>query len=88
MAKQLLFFSSFFPQFISAPSYDSHWSANQQYLLLASTFALVFALGVASTAVFSRRLRAVLQRPKRLLAVNRLMGRLLVGMGAWTAAVR
>jgi len=80
--------SSFFPQFISAPSDEVHWSANQQYLLLAATFALVFALGVASTAVFSHRLRAVLQRPKRLRAVNRLMGSLLVGMGALMAAVR
>ncbi|CAB3646197.1 Homoserine/homoserine lactone efflux protein [Paraburkholderia sediminicola] len=86
--KTLLFFPSFFPQFISAPSDEVHWSANQQYLLLAATFALVFALGVASTAVFSHRLRTVLQRPKRLRAVNRLMGSLLVGMGALMAAVR
>jgi threonine/homoserine/homoserine lactone efflux protein len=86
--KTLLFFPSFFPQFISTPSNEAHWSANQQYLLLAATFALVFALGVASTAVFSHRLRSVLQRPKRLRAVNRLMGSLLVGMGAVMAAVR
>lgn len=52
------------------------------------TFALVFALGVASTAVFSHRLRTVLQRPKRLRVVNRLMGSLLVGMGGLMAAVR
>jgi threonine/homoserine/homoserine lactone efflux protein len=54
----------------------------------AVTFALVFGLGVASTAVFSHRLRTVLQRPKRLRVVNRLMGSLLVGMGALMAAVR
>jgi homoserine/homoserine lactone efflux protein len=86
--KTLLFFPSFFPQFISAPSNEAHWSANQQYLLLAATFACVFALGVASTAIFSHRLRTVLQRPKRLRAVNRLMGSVLVGMGALMAAVR
>jgi threonine/homoserine/homoserine lactone efflux protein len=86
--KTLLFFSSFFPQFISAPSNEAHWSANQQYLLLAATFACVFALGVASTAIFSHRLRTVLQRPKRLRAVNRLMGSVLVSMGALMAAVR
>ena len=86
--KTLLFFPSFFPQFISTPSNDAHWSANQQYLLLAATFALVFALGVASTAIFSHRLRTVLQRPKGLRVVNRLMGSLLVGMGALMAAVR
>jgi threonine/homoserine/homoserine lactone efflux protein len=33
-------------------------------------------------------LRTVLQRPKRLRAVNRLMGSVLVGMGALMAAVR
>ncbi|OLL28036.1 lysine transporter LysE [Burkholderia sp. SRS-W-2-2016] len=86
--KTLLFFPSFFPQFISTSMDDAHWSANQQYLLLASTFAVVFALGVASTAIFSHRLRTVLQRPARLRAVNRLMGTLLVGMGALMAAVR
>ncbi|MGF6571894.1 Threonine/homoserine/homoserine lactone efflux protein [Paraburkholderia fungorum] len=86
--KTLLFFPSFFPQFISTPSGDGRWSANQQYLLLAATFAVVFALGVASTAIFSHRLRTVLQRPTRMRAVNRLMGTLLVGMGAVMAAVR
>jgi threonine/homoserine/homoserine lactone efflux protein len=49
---------------------------------------LVFALGGACTAIFSHRLRTVLQRPKRLRVVNRLMGGLLVGMGALMAAVR
>jgi threonine/homoserine/homoserine lactone efflux protein len=56
--------------------------------LLAATFACVFALSVASTAIFSHRLRTVLQRPKRLRAVNRLMGSVLVSMGALMAAVR
>lgn len=83
--KTLLFFPSFFPQFMSA---DAAWSANRQYLLLAATFALVFAGGVASMALFSHRLRHVLQRPKRLRAVNRLMGGLLVGMGAMMARLR
>jgi threonine/homoserine/homoserine lactone efflux protein len=86
--KTLLFFPSFFPQFISTSSNEAGWSANQQYLLLAATFAPVFALGVASTAIFSHRLRTVLQRPKRLRFVNRMMGSLLVGMGALMAAVR
>ncbi|MEM5294318.1 LysE family translocator [Burkholderia sp. JPY481] len=86
--KTLLFFPSFFPQFISTSSNEVDWSANHQYLLLASTFALMFALGVASTAIFSHRLRTVLQRPSRLRVVNRLMGSLLVGMGALMAAVR
>lgn len=83
--KTLLFFPSFFPQFMSA---DAVWSANRQYLLLAATFALVFAGGVASMALFSHRLRHVLQRPKWLRAVNRLMGGLLVGMGAMMAGLR
>jgi threonine/homoserine/homoserine lactone efflux protein len=86
--KTLLFFPSFFPQFISTSSNEAHWSANQQYMLLAATFAVVFALGVASTAIFSHRLRTVLQRPKRLRVMNRMMGSLLVGMGALMAAVR
>jgi threonine/homoserine/homoserine lactone efflux protein len=86
--KTLLFFPSFFPQFISTSSNEAHWSANQQYLLLAATFAVVFALGVASTAIFSHRLRTVLQRPKRLRVMNRMMGSLLAGMGALMAAVR
>jgi len=83
--KTLLFFPSFFPQFISA---EAPWSANRQYLLLAATFALLFAGGVASMALFSHRLRHVLQRPRRLRAVNRLMGSLLVGMGAMMAGLR
>ncbi|MBN3813026.1 LysE family translocator [Paraburkholderia sp. Ac-20347] len=83
--KTLLFFPSFFPQFISA---DAAWSANRQYLVLAATFALLFAGGVASMALFSHRLRNVLQRPRRLRAVNRLMGGLLVGMGAMMAGLR
>ncbi|CAG9199622.1 Homoserine/homoserine lactone efflux protein [Paraburkholderia tropica] len=83
--KTLLFFPSFFPQFISA---DAAWSANRQYLVLAATFALLFAGGVASMALFSHRLRHVLQRPRRLRAVNRLMGGLLVGMGAAMAGLR
>jgi homoserine/homoserine lactone efflux protein len=86
--KTLLFFPSFFPQFISTSSNEAHWSANHQYLLLASTFALIFALGVASTAIFSHRLHTVLQRPTRLRVVNRLMGSSLVGMGTLMAAVR
>jgi homoserine/homoserine lactone efflux protein len=86
--KTLLFFPSFFPQFITTPSNGAHWSANQQYLLLATTFAVVFAVGVASTAIFSHRLRGVLQRPARMRVVNRLMGTLLAGMGAVMAAVR
>ncbi|MGU3779296.1 LysE family translocator [Burkholderia metallica] len=77
--KTLLFFPSFFPQFIS-PSAD--WSLNQQYLLLAATFAVLFALGVASMALFSHRLSRALQRPARMRAMNRVTGGLLVGMGA------
>lgn len=83
--KTLLFFPSFFPQFMSA---DAGWSANRQYLLLAATFAFLFAGGVASMALFSHRLRHVLQRPRRMRAVNRLMGSLLVGMGAMMAGLR
>ncbi|MBN3827112.1 LysE family translocator [Burkholderia sp. Ac-20384] len=77
--KTLLFFPSFFPQFIS-PSGD--WSLNQQYLLLAATFAVLFAGGVASMALFSHRLSRALQRPARMRAMNRVTGGLLVGMGA------
>ncbi|MBR8506950.1 LysE family translocator [Burkholderia cenocepacia] len=77
--KTLLFFPSFFPQFIS-PTAD--WSLNLQYLLLAATFALLFAGGVASMALFSHRLSRALQRPARMRAMNRVTGGLLVGMGA------
>ncbi|WP_423394547.1 LysE family translocator [Burkholderia sp. LMG 21824] len=77
--KTLLFFPSFFPQFLS-PSAD--WSLNQQYLLLAATFAVLFAGGVASMALFSHRLSRALQRPARMRAMNRVTGGLLVGMGA------
>ncbi|RQH05325.1 LysE family translocator [Paraburkholderia dinghuensis] len=83
--KTLLFFPSFFPQFMST---GAQWSANRQYLVLAATFVVLFALGVASMALFSHRLRHVLQRPKRARAVNRLMGSLLVGMGAMMAGLR
>jgi homoserine/homoserine lactone efflux protein len=83
--KTLLFFPSFFPQFINV---ESSWSPNQQYLVLAASFALVFAVGVASMAMFSHRLREVLLRPVRMRAVNRVMGGLLVGMGALMATVR
>lgn len=83
--KTLLFFPSFFPQFMSA---DASWSANRQYLVLAVSFAVLFAGGVASMALFSHRLRHVLRRPKRARAVNRLMGSLLVGMGAMMAGLR
>ncbi|WP_407972332.1 LysE family translocator [Burkholderia pyrrocinia] len=77
--KTLLFFPSFFPQFIS-PNAD--WSLNLQYLLLSATFALLFAGGVASMALFSHRLSRALQRPARMRAMNRVTGGLLVGMGA------
>ncbi|MGS0891109.1 LysE family translocator [Burkholderia stagnalis] len=77
--KTLLFFPSFFPQFI-AP--NAEWSLNQQYLLLAATFAVLFAGGVASMALFSHRLSRTLQRPARMRAMNRVTGGLLVGMGA------
>ncbi|WP_322082450.1 LysE family translocator [Burkholderia sp. BCC1972] len=77
--KTLLFFPSFFPQFISP---DSDWSLNLQFLLLATTFALLFAGGVASMALFSHRLSRALQRPARMRAMNRVTGGLLVGMGA------
>ncbi|WP_186098950.1 LysE family translocator [Burkholderia gladioli] len=80
--KTLLFFPSFFPQFISS---EASWSVNQQYLVLAATFALLFALGVASMALFSQRLSRLLQRPSRVRALNRLMGGLLAGMGAMMA---
>lgn len=77
--KTLLFFPSFFPQFI-VPSAD--WSLNAQFLLLATSFALLFAGGVASMALFSHRLSRALQRPARMRAMNRVTGGLLVGMGA------
>ncbi|KAB0642306.1 LysE family translocator [Burkholderia latens] len=77
--KTLLFFPSFFPQFIIA---DADWSLNAQFLLLAATFAVLFAGGVASMALFSHRLSRVLQRPARMRAMNRVTGGLLVGMGA------
>ncbi|MDS0860429.1 LysE family translocator [Burkholderia pseudomultivorans] len=77
--KTLLFFPSFFPQFISP---HAEWSLNQQYLLLATSFALLFAGGVASMALFSHRLSRSLQRPTRMRAMNRVTGGLLVGMGA------
>ncbi|WP_175717113.1 LysE family translocator [Burkholderia anthina] len=77
--KTLLFFPSFFPQFI-VPNAD--WSLNAQFLLLAATFAVLFAGGVASMALFSHRLSRALQRPARMRAMNRVTGGLLVGMGA------
>ncbi|KVG66996.1 LysE family translocator [Burkholderia pseudomultivorans] len=77
--KTLLFFPSFFPQFIIP---HAEWSLNQQYLLLATSFALLFAGGVASMALFSHRLSRSLQRPARMRAMNRVTGGLLVGMGA------
>lgn len=77
--KTLLFFPSFFPQFIS-PTAD--WSLNLQFLLLATTFAVLFAGGVASMALFSHRLSRALQRPARMRAMNLVTGGLLVGMGA------
>ncbi|WP_321820368.1 MULTISPECIES: LysE family translocator [unclassified Burkholderia] len=77
--KTLLFFPSFFPQFI-VPNPD--WSLNAQFLLLAASFALLFAGGVASMALFSHRLSRALQRPARMRAMNRVTGGLLVGMGA------
>jgi len=83
--KTLLFFPSFFPQFMSA---DAPWSANRQYLMLSATFAVLFALGVASMALFSHRLRHLLQRPRHARAVNRVMGSLLVGMAAMMAGLR
>ncbi|MGF6812244.1 hypothetical protein OKW30_007436 [Paraburkholderia sp. Clong3] len=73
---------------ISTSSNEAPWSANHQHFLLGSTFALIFALGVASAAIFPHRLRTVLQRPTRLRIANRLMGSLLVGMGTLMAAVR
>lgn len=80
--KTLLFFPSFFPQFLSA---NAEWSVNLQYLLLAATFALLFAGGIASMALFSHRLSRTLQRPARMRAMNRVTGGLLVGMGALMA---
>ncbi|KVH38766.1 LysE family translocator [Burkholderia cepacia] len=77
--KTLLFFPSFFPQFIVA---GTDWSLNQQFLLLSATFAVLFAGGVASMALFSHRLSRALQRPARMRAMNRVTGGLLVGMGA------
>ncbi|WP_192389167.1 LysE family translocator [Burkholderia cepacia] len=77
--KTLLFFPSFFPQFIVP---DADWSLNQQFLLLSATFAVLFAGGVASMALFSHRLSRALQRPARMRAMNRVTGGLLVGMGA------
>ena len=77
--KTLLFFPSFFPQFI-VPSAD--WSLNAQFLLLATSFALLFAGGIASMALFSHRLSHALRRPARMRAMNRVTGGLLVGMGA------
>jgi threonine/homoserine/homoserine lactone efflux protein len=83
--KSLLVFPSFFPQFIRA---DAPWSHSEQYLVLAATFTLVFAVGVSSVALFSHRLRTALQRPVRWRAFNRVSSALLVGMGALMAAVR
>ncbi|KVQ50765.1 lysine transporter LysE [Burkholderia cepacia] len=77
--KTLLFFPSFFPQLIVP---DADWSLNQQFLLLSATFAVLFAGGVASMALFSHRLSRALQRPARMRAMNRVTGGLLVGMGA------
>ncbi|WP_414447307.1 LysE family translocator [Burkholderia sp. 22PA0099] len=80
--KTLLFFPSFFPQFIST---DARWSVNAQYLALAASFVVLFVAGVASMALFSQRLSHWLRRPTRVRALNRLMGGLLAGMGAMMA---
>lgn len=80
--KTLLFFPSFFPQFIGT---DARWSVNEQYLALAASFVVLFVAGVASMALFSQRLSHWLRRPTRVRALNRLMGGLLAGMGAMMA---
>ncbi|MEK6420313.1 MAG: LysE family translocator [Burkholderia gladioli] len=80
--KTLLFFPSFFPQFIST---EARWSVNEQYLVLAASFVVLFVAGVASMALFSQRLSHWLRRPTRVRALNRLMGGLLAGMGAMMA---
>lgn len=83
--KTLLFFPSFFPQFMQA---DAAWRSNAQFGLLAASFALLFALGVAANALFSARLRAVLHHPLRLRWLNRVFGGALVAMGAALAGAR
>jgi hypothetical protein len=74
-----LFFPSFFPQFL-VPNAD--WSLNGQFLLLATTFALLFVGGMASMALLSHRLSRALQRPARMHAMNRVTG------GCWSGWAR
>ncbi|WP_460528967.1 LysE family translocator [Chitinimonas naiadis] len=83
--KTLLFFPSFFPQFIRT---DASWSGSWQYLLLAGSFLLLFFTGVALNALFSEQFRALLHRPRRWRLFNRLMASLLLGMGAMLAVLR
>lgn len=77
--KSLLFFPAFFPQFIQA---DAAWSQQTQFVLLAWSFALVFIAGVIFNALCSHKLRGWLGNPLRVRWSNRVLGSLLIAMGA------
>jgi homoserine/homoserine lactone efflux protein len=77
--KTLIFFPSFFPQFIRT---GSSWDENQQYFVLASSFLLVFVLGVISMAIFSDCLLTVFGSKVNMKTTSRLIGSLLILMGA------
>jgi threonine/homoserine/homoserine lactone efflux protein len=83
--KTLLFFPSFFPQFMRA---DAPWSPLTQFAVLAASFALLFVGGIITNALCSHPLRGWLHHPPRVRGMNRVLGSLLIVMGALMAAAR
>ncbi|MBV1776704.1 LysE family translocator [Burkholderiaceae bacterium DAT-1] len=81
--KTLLFFPSFFPQFLNA---NAAWSIHVQFTVLAATFTALFVIGVGATAMFSHQFRSHLADVKKARGVNRVLGGMLVMMGVMLAA--
>lgn len=80
--KALLFFGAFIPQFV-----DPNGAYVQQIMLLGLTFMAVATLCDGAYAVLVGRLGLALSG-RRVRAVSRLSGGLLVGGGIWLALAR
>ncbi len=81
--KTLLFFSAFFPQFISSTE-----SYLQQITLLSETFLLLAMLLDSCYAILAAKLQALFGNHRLQRIQDGLSGTLFIGAGAWLATVR
>ncbi len=81
--KGIAFFVAFLPQFINPRE-----SVPSQLIILGATFLILAGINAALYAIFAGHMRDVMDKPSVRTWFNRCGGTVLIGAGAFTAAMR